>query len=167
MSRLVIHSPEFEGRVFELLKKETTLGRLPDNDIHIDHGSVSGHHAVLVSDGDDFLLRDLNSTNGSRVNGTKITQQKLQRGDTIQVGNIQIAFESEAAGAAQPLPEVQVGLDVGHGKASARPADFVNASPYGRRHETKTGGVGGIVAIALLLGLGGVGFLAYRIFGGG
>ena len=105
----MVQSPEFEGRVFELLKPQVSLGRLPDNDIHIDHGSVSGHHAMLTLDGEDFLVQDMNSTNGTRVNGAKISQHKLTRGDLLQVGNIQLSYESEAVGAAQPLPEISDG----------------------------------------------------------
>lgn len=165
MPRLVIQSPEFEGRVFDLPKTDMTLGRLPENDIHIDHGSVSGHHAVLVRDGEDYLVRDLNSTNGTRVNGAKITQQKLQRGDAVQFGNIQLVYDSEVASSAQPLPEVQVGLDVSHARASQRPPDFSNASPFGRRHQAKTGGIDVLVTLSFILALGGVGFLAFKLFG--
>ena len=167
MARLTVQSPEFEGRVFELLKPQMTLGRLPENDIHIDHGSVSGHHAVMTLDGEDFLVQDLNSTNGTRVNGAKISQHKLTRGDLLQVGNIQLSYESEAAGVAQPLPEVAAGLDIGKASGSIRPADFKNASPYGRRHQATAGGAGILVILSLLLALGGVGFLGYRLFGGG
>ncbi len=167
MARLTVQSPEFEGRVFELLKPQMTLGRLPDNDIHIDHGSVSGHHAVLTLDGEDFLVQDLNSTNGSRVNGAKISQHKLTRGDLLQVGNIQLSYESEASGVAQPLPEVADGLELGSANGSTRPADFKNASPYGRRHQATAGGAGVLVLLSLLLALGGLGFLGYRLFGGG
>lgn len=167
MARLTVQSPEFEGRVFELLKPQMTLGRLPENDVHIDHGSVSGHHAVLTLDGEDFLVQDLNSTNGTRVNGAKISQHKLTRGDLLQVGNIQLSYESEAAGAAQPLPEVATGLDIGMASGSTRPADFKNASPYGRRHQATAGGAGILVFLSLLLALGSVGYLGYRLFGGG
>lgn len=167
MARLTVQSPEFEGRVFELLKPQMTLGRLPDNDIHIDHGSVSGHHAVMTLDGEDFLVQDLNSTNGTRVNGAKVSQHKLTRGDLLQVGNIQLSYESEAAGSAQPLPEVATGLDIGVAHGSVRPADFKNASPYGRRHQSSAGGAGVLVLLSLLLALGGVGYLGYRLFAGG
>lgn len=163
----MVQSPEFEGRVFELLKPQMSLGRLPDNDIHIDHGSVSGHHAMLTLDGEDFLVQDMNSTNGTRVNGAKISQHKLTRGDLLQVGNIQLSYESEAVGAAQPLPEISDGLDVGNAASSTRPADFKNASPYGRRHQAKASGAGALVLLSLLLALGGLGFLGYRLFGGG
>lgn len=166
MPRLIVQSPEFEGRVFELLTPQVTLGRLPDNDVHIDHGSVSGHHAVLTLDGEDFLVQDLNSTNGTRVNGAKISQHKLTRGDLLQVGNIQLSYESEASGTAQPLPEVASGLDIGNANGSVRPADFRNASPYGRRHQSAAGGAGILVVLSLLLALGGIGFLGYRLFGG-
>lgn len=167
MPRLIVQSPEFEGRVFELLKPQVSLGRLPDNDIHIDHGSVSGHHAVLTLDGEDFVLQDLNSTNGTRVNGAKISQHKLTRGDLVQAGNIQLSYESEAVGAAQPLPEVAAGLDIGAAHGSVRPADFKNASPYGRRHQGSAGGAGAIAVLSLLLALGSLGYLGYRLFGGG
>ena len=57
---------------FELDKERITIGRRPSNQIHIDNLAVSGEHAVIVTIGNDSFLEDLNSTNGTMVNGKAI-----------------------------------------------------------------------------------------------
>ena len=69
MPRLVAQSPEFEGKVFDLTGGELTVGRVADNRIQIEHASVSGHHAVFKLDALDYVIKDLDSTNGTRING--------------------------------------------------------------------------------------------------
>ncbi len=165
MPRLVVQSPEFAGRAFELINSEITLGRLPDNTIHIDHGSVSGHHAVLTQEGDTYTVRDLNSTNGTRINGARITQQRLQRGDVLQAGNISLEYHSEATGDAQPLPEVRQGVDLAAGGESAVPIGFVNASPFGRKRLSTTPPAVRTATLVLgFLAVASLGFLVAKVF---
>jgi len=79
-------------REVQLTKDRTTLGRRPYNDIVIDNLAVSGEHALLQMSGNQVHLEDLNSTNGTYVNGKVIKKQLLQNGDTIEVGKYQIKF---------------------------------------------------------------------------
>ena len=100
----------FEGRVL----KETavshtaavTIGRLPDNTIVIDNSAVSSRHARIVREGPQFVVEDLESTNGTFVNGDKITKRALRHGDTILVGKHKMFFdrmgEAEFEGAELP-----------------------------------------------------------------
>jgi pSer/pThr/pTyr-binding forkhead associated (FHA) protein len=100
----------FEGRVL----KETavshtaavTIGRLPDNTIVIDNSAVSSHHLRIAREGPQFVVEDLESTNGTFVNGDKITKRALRHGDTILVGKHKIFFdrmgEAEFEGAELP-----------------------------------------------------------------
>lgn len=73
-----------------LTKDRTTLGRRPYNDVVIDNLAISGEHALFQKDGNQVYLEDLNSTNGSYVNGKAVKKQLLQSGDTIEVGKYKI-----------------------------------------------------------------------------
>ena len=87
MARLVLH---LDGQVlaeYNMSKERYTVGRLPDNDIRIDNPAVSGHHALVINILNDSFLEDLNSTNGTYVNGKIIKKHALQHGDVITVGH--------------------------------------------------------------------------------
>src|SRR5215217_7141209 len=83
----------------QLTKDRTTLGRRPYNDIVIDNLAVSGEHAVLQLTGNEVFLEDLNSTNGTYVNGKAVKKQLLQNNDTVEIGKYKIKFINEAPGA--------------------------------------------------------------------
>ena len=83
-------------REVQLTKERTTLGRRPYNDIVIDNLAVSGEHALLQMAGNQVYLEDLNSTNGTYVNGKATKKQLLQSGDSIEVGKYQIKFIGDA-----------------------------------------------------------------------
>lgn len=91
---------------FALDKEKTTIGRRATNDIHIDNLAVSGQHALIALIGNDAFLEDLDSTNGTIVNGKTIKKQILQHGDVIELGKYQLKFVNEAmiGGAAAPQP---------------------------------------------------------------
>ena len=76
MPKLQILSGVLEGKVIDLIEERITVGRAVDNTIRLEDGTVSHHHAVLVLDGSDYKLRDLNSTNGTRVNGLRIVESQ-------------------------------------------------------------------------------------------
>jgi pSer/pThr/pTyr-binding forkhead associated (FHA) protein len=82
----------------QLTKDRTTLGRRPYNDIVIDNLAVSGEHAVLQMSGTEVYLEDLNSTNGTYVNGKAVKKQLLQNNDTVEIGKYKIKYLNEAAG---------------------------------------------------------------------
>jgi pSer/pThr/pTyr-binding forkhead associated (FHA) protein len=109
----------------QLTKDRTTLGRRPYNDIVIDNLAVSGEHAVLQMSGAATFLEDLNSTNGTYVNGKAIKKQQLQHGDMVEIGKYKIRFVHEGvtenvekttvinAGAVEPAPGAAQG-STGH-----------------------------------------------------
>jgi pSer/pThr/pTyr-binding forkhead associated (FHA) protein len=82
----------------QLTKDRTTLGRRPYNDIVIDNLAVSGEHAVLQMTGNEVFLEDLNSTNGTYVNGKAVKKQLLQNSDTVEIGKYKIKYINEVAG---------------------------------------------------------------------
>jgi pSer/pThr/pTyr-binding forkhead associated (FHA) protein len=77
---------------YNMNKERYTIGRLPDNDIRIDNAAVSGHHSLIINILNDSFLQDLNSTNGTYVNGKLIKKHALQHGDVITVGHHQLRF---------------------------------------------------------------------------
>src|ERR1043165_3094856 len=95
MPKFIGQSEEFQGVTFELKNPTIPVGRLADNGLHIEHSSVSGHHAELVLDELDYKVRDLDSTNGTRVNGERISEQKLRRNDIVRFGNVELLYDSE------------------------------------------------------------------------
>jgi len=74
------------------ITKDKTIGRRPYNDIVIDNLAVSGEHAVLQMAGQDVFIEDLNSTNGTYINGKAVKRQLLQHNDTIEIGKYKIKY---------------------------------------------------------------------------
>ena len=93
MSKLVILNQGMTGRTFELIAERTTVGRVEDNTFQIADGSVSSHHAEIILRGTDILIRDLNSTNGSFINGEKITETILKPGQILKFGQVEIKID--------------------------------------------------------------------------
>lgn len=85
---------------YDMNKERYTIGRLPDNDIHIDNMAVSGHHALIINILNDSFLEDLNSTNGTYVNGKLVKKHALQDGDVITAGKHTLKYVNEKASAA-------------------------------------------------------------------
>lgn len=135
MARLVITTPS--GVVpHELTEPVTTIGRAPENTMQLEDPSVSGRHAQLEQVGEDYQLSDLNSTNGTRVNGELITTVTLRVGDRIRFGKVEACYECEVTAEAQPLPALQQ-VEARPAEVSARPVDFANASPFPHRRSEK------------------------------
>jgi pSer/pThr/pTyr-binding forkhead associated (FHA) protein len=99
---------QFEGR---LLKEYSvgvglTIGRSPDNALIIDNPAVSGHHARVFSESGAVILEDLNSTNGTFVNGQHTTRRVLRSGDVLQIGKHQLVFDNTQEWAAAAPPQL-------------------------------------------------------------
>ena len=102
MARLIL---SLDGQVlaeYNMNKERYTVGRLPDNDIRIDNPAVSGHHSLLINILNDSFLEDLNSTNGTYVNGKLIKKHALQHGDVITVGHHQLRYVDTQSGESEP-----------------------------------------------------------------
>src|SRR2546422_2686175 len=112
MAKLMILSGVLEGKAFDLLEERSTIGRAVDNKVRLEDGTISHHHATLANEGSDYVLRDLNSTNGTRVNGIRVVETKLNNGDIIRLGSVEIQFEADAKKSSQPLPPSRTGVDL-------------------------------------------------------
>ena len=139
MPKLQVSLPDGSETSHELGEDEITIGRVPDNTLQIDDASVSSHHAVLRLRGADYILTDIGSTNGTRLNGVDIEpdeEHALKPGDTIRFGHIQTAYQTDKVTGAQAMPEEAEPAAV-VASSSARPADFSNASPFQTKKKKK------------------------------
>ncbi len=92
MGKLIVSLDGVVIKDVQLTKDKTTLGRRPYNDIVIDNLAVSGEHAVLQMAGVDVFIEDLNSTNGTYINGKAVKKQLLNHNDTVEIGKYKIKF---------------------------------------------------------------------------
>jgi pSer/pThr/pTyr-binding forkhead associated (FHA) protein len=92
MGKLVVSLDGVVIKEVQVTKDKTTLGRRPYNDIVIDNLAVSGEHAVLQMVGADVFIEDLNSTNGTYINGKAVKKQLLAHNDTVEIGKYKIKF---------------------------------------------------------------------------
>jgi pSer/pThr/pTyr-binding forkhead associated (FHA) protein len=130
-------------REVSLTKKRTTLGRRPYNDVVLENLAVSGRHACLIQEDQQVTIEDLDSTNGTYVNGRAVKKQVLHESDTIEIGHFKIIFSAESSavgevrdsqqappndpnwpqafhGMAEPPPAVQARIKVVSGPAAGR-----------------------------------------------
>jgi hypothetical protein len=94
MAKLLIKTPGFENSLIELKLGVNRIGRSPDNDFPISHPSVSNLHCELILREDGVLIRDLESTNGTFVNGQQIKEVKLSVGQSVHLGDVELFVES-------------------------------------------------------------------------
>ena len=97
MARLILSLDNQVLAEYNMTKERYTVGRLPDNDVRIDNPAVSGHHSLIINILNDSFLEDLNSTNGTYVNGKLIKKHALQHGDVITIGHHQLRFSDQHA----------------------------------------------------------------------
>ncbi len=97
MARLILSLDNQVLAEYNMTKERYTIGRLPDNDVRIDNPAVSGHHSLIINILNDSFLEDLNSTNGTYVNGKLIKKHALQHGDVITIGHHQLRFSDQQA----------------------------------------------------------------------
>ena len=103
MPKLTVMTDGVVIKEIELNKPRTTLGRRPYNDIVIDNLAISGEHAVLLLQDGQVTIEDLNSTNGSYVNGKAIRSAPLRDGDLVEIGRYKIRFEQSVTAPAAAL----------------------------------------------------------------
>jgi pSer/pThr/pTyr-binding forkhead associated (FHA) protein len=130
MAKLVLLSEGLTGRSYELKTEKTTVGRVSDNAFEIPEASVSSHHAEIHLRGNDVLIKDLNSTNGTFINGEKVTEGILKPGQILRLGMVEMRLETGEAAAAmrkQVLDQTRVipqGVKLDDLEGTRTPLDF-------------------------------------------
>ncbi len=127
MGKLVVSLDGVVIKEVQITKDKTTLGRRPYNDIVIDNLAVSGEHAVLQMVGADVFIEDLNSTNGTYINGKAIKKQLLSHNDTVEIGKYKIKYLVDESGDYEKTMIMRPGASLPHA-ASAASAGGANSS---------------------------------------
>jgi pSer/pThr/pTyr-binding forkhead associated (FHA) protein len=96
MAKLVLKLEGVVQKELPLLEATVTVGRLADNTLQIDNPAVSGHHCRIVLDQQEYFVEDNNSTNGTYVNGHRVTRTQLKNGDELMIGKHTVVFEDAA-----------------------------------------------------------------------
>src|SRR6185369_6996083 len=91
-ARLVILTTEMAGMEFSLNRASLVIGRTDENEIVLNHRSISRHHAKIVREGDRYTIVDLQSANGVRVNGEDYERIELNPGDVLELGHVKLRF---------------------------------------------------------------------------
>ena len=133
MAKLVVLSEGFAGRSCELKVDKTTIGRVEDNTFAITEPSVSSHHCEVLLRGEEVLVKDLGSTNGTFINGQKIAEGVLKPGQILRVGQIEVRLESDTPTsttkkAANQTAAVPQGVKLNDLEQGTRPSGFDTTS---------------------------------------
>lgn len=183
MSKLVLLSEGFNGRTYELKVEKTTVGRVEDNTFHIPEPSVSSHHAEIILKGNDVVVKDLNSTNGTYINGEKVTEATLKPGQTLRLGTVEMRLEGEggagapAAGAKDGKAPAAAaakkeshtgetrriargGVKLNELEAGTGPAKFEKDSPFAKK-TNKTTVI--FITVAIVLGVAILALIAFAL----
>jgi len=158
--KLIVLSEKLRGKIFELTADRISVGRNDQRDICIKDSSISSHHCDLVKNGDKYTLIDHNSTNGTRVNNVPVMEQELKNSDIIQMGGVEILFDS-SAGDTTVASRTQTGIEIGGTESSIETVpNFTNLNPFvsdDARPQKKSHKIVlvvlGILAVALLAGI--------------
>ncbi|HEU5293718.1 MAG TPA: FHA domain-containing protein [Burkholderiaceae bacterium] len=129
MGKLVVSLDGVVIKEVQIIKDKTTLGRRPYNDIVIDNLAVSGEHAVLQMVGQDVFIEDLNSTNGTYINGKAVKKQLLAHNDTVEIGKYKIKYLVEEGSEYEKTMIMRQGAAAG--AAAAAPPVFSQTSGLG------------------------------------
>ncbi len=165
MAKLVVLSEGLTGKSYELKVDKTTIGRVDDNSFQISEGSVSSHHCEVLLRGKDVVVKDLSSTNGTFVNGERVTTEApLKPGQILRLGQIEMRLET---GEAAPPSKKQFdqtrvigGVKLGDFDQGAKPV-FDKDSPFSKK-SNKTAvifvTIGIVLAVIIVVFL----FIAYQ-----
>jgi pSer/pThr/pTyr-binding forkhead associated (FHA) protein len=171
MAKLVILTQGLTGRAHELNVDRTTIGRVEDNLFQIAEPSVSSHHCEVLLRGSDVVIKDLNSTNGTFINGEQINESVLKPGQTLRLGQIELKLETgtpASAPAKAPAPSpakkpaeatmvIPRGVSLSELEGGGRPPGFDTSKEFSKKRN-KAGiyfwigvGIVGIIIVVLLI----------------
>lgn len=148
MPKMIVSIDGVVIREVQVTKDRTSVGRRPYNDVVIDNLAVSGEHAVLQMSGNEVYLEDLNSTNGTFVNGKAVKKQLLNDSDMVEIGKYKIKYVTEASSSSSAVDKAIFGLS--HpAELSRSPSAAESAAAIAPAGES---GSGGAAAIKVLSG---------------
>lgn len=164
MVRLVILSEGMTGQTYELKAERTTVGRVEDNAFQIPEPSVSSHHCEIYLRGGEVYVKDLNSTNGTFIDGVQITESVIKPGQILRLGQVLLRLESDAPQEKPKPPLSQTTMVVPQGvalteleKGSGKPVKFESTTQFVKKSSKVNlifliiGIILGIIVILLLI----------------
>lgn len=155
MALLIGMSDGIKGKTYEIADGRTVIGRNSTNILVFENDTISGRHCVIEKTGKRFVLKDLGSTNGSRVNSRDVDEVDLRPKDLIQIGSLEFMFDAAADEVEGTAVDMHASVEVAEGPAQA-PQTFNSISPFGSRKDTHKLwyfliGVIGIVALVAVV----------------
>ncbi len=152
------------GRTHELKADKTTIGRVEDNVFQIPEPSVSSHHCEVELRGNDIIVKDLNSTNGTYINGQKVSEGPLKPGQILRLGQIEMRLETDAPAPASPKKldqtlVMQRGVSLSELETGARSPGFDTKTAGFSKKDNKGNKI--VIAVLSLLGFVIICLLAY------
>ena len=164
MACLIIMSGNMKGKRFEISQDETYIGRAPENTIVPTGPAVSSKHCCIIRDGKKYSVKDLNSTNGTRLNSKLVQESRLNPKDLIMVGDTEIMFGGEDV-------EVEESVRVPSGifEVSTQEGGVSRAAPegaptaFGKKRDSKIIWIVVIIFVSLLA-LAALVFFVYKLF---
>lgn len=146
MPKLVILNQGMTGRTFEVNVERTTVGRVEDNTFQIADASVSSHHAEIFLRGPELLVKDIGSTNGTFINGEKISEATLLPGQTLRFGQVELKIDdgqpvsAPAPAVVAPKKQVDATMVIPRGvslndleQSGVRPAGFDTNTAFSKK----------------------------------
>src|ERR1044072_594171 len=163
MPRLVVLSEGLTGRSHELKAERTTVGRVEDNTFQIPDASVSSHHCEILLKGSEVVIRDLNSTNGTFINGHQITEATLKPSQILRLGQVEVRLEGDQSSAQKKmtLDHTQV---VPQGIKFEELGQLAKSGSPGFEKKSNTG-TKVFIIIAIIVGVLILGALGWVLFG--
>ena len=154
MARLVVLTEGFTGRTYELKVDRTTVGRVEDNAFQVPEASVSSHHCEILLRGDQVIVKDLDSTNGSYINGQKVSESPLKSGQILRLGQLEMRLETadskEASKKQDRTMVVPAGVKLNDLEARSN-AEALGTNPNFKKKSNKVGTI--VITISIILGL--------------
>lgn len=131
MACLIVMDGQLKGQKTALDVGLTRIGRRDSNDCVLQDESVSGTHCEIEKDDSGFILRDLGSTNGTKVNNEEIKEQRIFRNDVIMVGDVTLTIEGDDvpdAGDDEPFSVARTTIVIQKNAPKATPKEFTKKS---------------------------------------
>ncbi len=170
MAKLVVLSEGLKGRSYELVTVLTTIGRVDDNAFQIAEPSVSSHHCEILLRGNDIIVKDLNSTNGTYINGQPVTEAPLRPGQTLRLGQVELRLDGDGAPppptAKRPeqtmiLPQgAKRGVKMDQLEPGAKTGAFTKDSAFAKKSNK---GTKIFVTVAIVVGVAIVGLIIFAL----
>ncbi len=157
MAKLVVLTESLKGLTHELKVERTTIGRVEDNTFQIAEPSVSSHHCEILLKGNEVVVKDLNSTNGTFINGERVAEAALKAGQNLRLGQIELKLDGPAPASKKQLDATMVipqGVkrdEIGTAVQSAKLSDKAGFTKKSNRLNTIFFVGGGIVLLIIVL----------------